>query len=97
MSKSRKNVAKLFFVIFIFSIVISFSFILGNLDHNCIGDDCNICYEISLMKNIFDNLLIISLLYSFIKNFIGVIVRIRYIWQLNYSLTPVRLKVKLTE
>lgn len=97
MWKNRGNIAKLFFIIFVFSIIISYSFALCSLEHDCIGEGCNICYEINLMKSVFDNLLILSLLYIFIKNSISYIVRLRYIWQINYCLTPVKLKVKLSE
>ena len=67
MWKNRENIAKLFFVIFIFSIIISFSFMVFHLDHECISEDCNVCYEMNLLKSIFDNLLILSLMYVFVK------------------------------
>ena len=97
MWKNREKLAKIFFIFFIFSVIISYSFIACGLDHECVGEDCNVCYEINLLKNIFDSLLISSLLYITVKNLICCILKISYIWQINYCLTPVKLKVKLTE
>ena len=97
MWKNRGNIAKLFFIIFIFSIIISSSFMVLHLDHECIGEDCNVCYEINLLKSIFDSLLILSLMYVFIKKTVFYIERIKYIWQLNYCLSPVKLKVKMND
>lgn len=97
MLKNRENIAKLFFVIFMFSMVISFSFMVFHLEHECIGEECNVCYEINLLKSIFDNLLILSLIYVFIKKSAFYIEKINYIWQINYCLSPVKLKVKMND
>lgn len=97
MRKNRENIARLFFIIYIFSIIISSFFMVFHLDHVCIGEDCNVCYEINLLKSIFDNLLVLSLMYIFIKKLVSYIIKIKYIWQIDYCLSPVRLKVKMND
>ena len=97
MWKNRENIARLFLAIFMLSLVSSCSFTSLWIDHECIGECCDVCYEINLLRNIFDNLLILSLIYVFIKKLVSYIERINYIWQLNYCLSPVKLKVKMND
>ena len=95
MWKNRENIAKFFFVIFIFSIVISCACLVCNFEHDCIGECCNVCYEINVLKSAFDNLIILLVFYVLIKSFIFYIVRLKYTLQINYCLSPVKLKVKI--
>jgi len=69
----------------------------SHIEHNCVGEDCTICYEINLMKNIFESLLILSLLYIFIKRIEECISLIKKFLRKKYYLTPVLLKVRLLE
>ena len=97
MGKTRANIAKLFFVIFIVSLIFSYAFGVFPYEHECIGEECKICYEINLMKNTFENLLILLVLVAFIKKVYQYISRIKCISKVNYHLTPVKLKVKISE
>lgn len=94
MEKSRKKLAKLFLVFFIASLLFSCGIGICCLEHECIGEGCIICYEIDLVKHIFDSLFVASLMYSYINVFKRFILRIRYIWQIRYYLTPIKLKVE---
>lgn len=97
MNKKRVFFAKLFFIIFISSLIFSYGFGLHFSEHNCIGNECKVCYEINLMKNIFDNLLVLVLICSFISEFRNYIIKLK--WSIKYrgNITPVKLKVKLIE
>ena len=97
MRKDRRKLAKLFFIIFSLSLVILLTVSVGHVEHNCFNEDCVICYEINLMKNIFENLLILSLVYVFVKEFENFIILSRSFFDKKYCLTPVLLKVRLIE
>lgn len=97
MRKNRENLAKLFFIIFIFSLIISYAFTFCSFDHECMGEDCTICYEINLMKSMFDNLLIIFLVAEFINQAKENIAKKRYILKLRDKLTPITLKVEMLD
>ena len=43
-------------VLFIFSILFSVSFILREADHDCVGENCPICYQISVCENTLKNI-----------------------------------------
>jgi len=97
MIKYRKNMAKLFFFVFLIFLVFSSVFGVIFLGHECIGDSCDICYEINFVRNIFDGLLILSLIFIFMacsKDYINEI----FFFRKNYMrLTPVTLKIRLLE
>jgi len=98
MWKNRRKISRLFFVIFLFLLVsLSLISIVHTCHHNAIGEDCTICYEINLMKNIFENLLILSSLYVFVKQFENSSIPIKSFFKEKYYLTPVLLKVRLLE
>ena len=97
MWKSREKLAKIFFIIFIFSLIFSCTCIMVCSGHKCIGEDCNICYEINLIRNIFDNLLILTLLITFVKVTQNRFNSRRYVRIINHNLTLVKLKVKISE
>ena len=96
MWKNRREIAKLFFIIFALSLIILSIMTIGHIEHNCIGEDCTICYEINLMKSIFKNLLILSLLFAFINNFEKYAV-INNFFSKKYYLTKILLTVRLIE
>ena len=97
MWQNREKLAKIIFIIFAFSLIFSYTCIIVSSEHECIGKDCNICYEINLIRNIFDNLLIwvlLIVLFKAVKNYYG---NVRYAKNIIYNLTPVKLKVKILE
>jgi len=97
MCKNREVLAKVFFIIFVLSLIISYSFGMYFSDHDCIGSNCRICYEINLIKSTFDNLLTLLLIYTFIKKFLRCISKLKYVFSSEYHLTPIILKVMLLE
>ncbi len=52
MTKKNRLIALLLAVTVIFAVLFSALFIAQNADHNCIGDDCQICYAISVCENV---------------------------------------------
>jgi len=97
MIKSREKISKILLVAFLISLIFSYTSIFIFSEHECIGDGCDVCYEINLMKNVFDNLLILSLVLGIIRKAEKHRGRIRRIRKINYRLTPVDLRVKLSE
>ena len=95
MGKNRENLAKLFFIIFLVSLIISYAFAICCFEHECIGDECTVCYGINLMKDIFDNLLIILLISEYIKQVKEKTNLRKYILKIRDSLTLVKLKVEM--
>lgn len=97
MFKKRRNLSKILLIFFIFSIVFSFALVALSVDHDCIGNECTICCEINLVKDIFCGMLIFPLLYTVFKAFIGLINYARYNCLFCCHLTPVELRVKILE
>jgi len=97
MRESREKLTKIFFIFFVIFLIFSYAFIIISLDHNCIGHDCNICYEIKLIKDILDSLLILFLVFRVIDSFKYYFDKIRYFKKKWRFLTPIRLKVELLE
>lgn len=79
------------------SVLVSTLFIVKELDHECVGENCPICYQISMcvdiLKTITGAAIIASLVSTpFLKNISKkIFVKINLIYN-----TPVLLKVKLT-
>ena len=65
-------------------------------NHECIGEGCNICYEINLIKDIFDSLLILPVLISIIKIIQNGFINVKHVKIIEHGLTPVKLKVKIS-
>lgn len=97
MLKNRNNVAMIFFIIFVVSLIFSYAFCAFSSEHQCIGEECKTCYEINLMKNIFENLLILLVISAFIKKVEHYMARKKYIGEITYHLTLIKLKVEMTE
>ena len=94
MPKNRENITKIFLVIFIMSIFISSICFCG---HECMLEDCKICYGINLLKSIFDSILNFTIVCLIINEFRGWRINTKYICKIKYKLTPIELKVKLSE
>lgn len=97
MLRNRNFLSKVLLVLFILSIVLTSALILCSLNHECIGEGCTICYEINLAKNIFSNLLILALLFIFSRVIIGSTRYLKNNVFFYYHLTPIELKVKISE
>jgi len=97
MQKYRKNIAKLLLLIFSLFLIISFTVELFTITHDCIGDRCNICYEINFIKNIFDSLLMAFLMNILICKIRSYLYEAIIIKNKKIKLTPIKLKIKLIE
>lgn len=51
MTKKNRILSVLFAVTVIFVMLFSACFILSEADHNCIGEKCQICFQISVCEN----------------------------------------------
>lgn len=90
---SRKKASVLFLFIFLIAFIIS----IGACGHDCMDSDCKICYEIDLLRSIFDIILNIVVWCLIIKEFASYNINFRNVFKFKYNLTPVLLKVKLSE
>jgi len=97
MRNNRKEMAKIFFVVFVISLIFSYAFIIMYFDHECIGHDCNLCYEIRLIKDTLDNLLVLSLAFYAFDKLRNYITKIRCFGKRYCFLTSIKLKVELLE
>ena len=68
MTKNRL-IAILLAIIFIFVIPFSAFFIVENENHDCEGEDCSICYQISICENVLKTVGLISALVAFVVLF----------------------------
>lgn len=97
MFKKRRNLSKILLIFFIFSIVFSFALVTLSVDHECIGNECTICCEINLVKDIFSGMLIFPFLYTFFKMFNDFISYEIHKYWVCHRLTPIELRVKILE
>ena len=56
MEKKKRVLAALFAVSVLFVILYSALFIAAHADHDCVGDDCPICYQINICQSTLKNL-----------------------------------------
>lgn len=97
MCKYRDTLMKFFLIIFIVAVFFSYTVEIFCLGHECIGEDCNICYEVNFIKNIFECLSIQTIFFAFLHNYGERLLCILKIYREGYYLTPIKLKVKFTE
>lgn len=84
-------------LIFIAILIISGSLMICCFEHECHGEKCFICYEINFFKNVFESLIVLAVVLLVRESIEKCIMRIDYSRRINYSLTPIKLKVKLLE
>lgn len=97
MLKNRESIAKIFLIIFTFSLFFSYTCEIFCINHECASESCQICYVIELARCMFDNLLIILLICSFITKSEDYIFHEKSLFYDKWRLTPVKLKVRLLE
>ncbi|MDD6022389.1 MAG: hypothetical protein ACI4GA_06385 [Acutalibacteraceae bacterium] len=51
MTKKKRILAIVFAFAFIFVMLFSTAFIIAESGHNCVGESCRICYQISVCEN----------------------------------------------
>lgn len=97
MFEKRRNLSKILLIFFIFLVIFSFALVSLSVDHECIGNECTICCEINLIKDIFGGMLILPFLYTFFKIFNDFISYAIHKYLVCYRLTPIELRVKILE
>lgn len=56
MAKKNRIVAVLLAVMFFIVVLYSAAFVAAEADHDCVGENCPICYQISVCENALKNL-----------------------------------------
>lgn len=97
MGKKRKIAAALFIVTVLFFMLGSVLFIAAQADHDCVGEGCTICNQISICRTTLKNLSIAVSAAVFAAAFTDIPYRGSFArTDCAQSDTPVSLKVKLT-
>ena len=97
MGKRKKIAAVLFIVTVLFFMLGSALFIAAEADHDCVGEGCPICHQISICRNTLKNLSIAVSAAAFAAAFTDMPCRGCFARTgCAQSDTPVSLKVKLT-
>lgn len=97
MTKKKRLIATLLTVMVIFVVLFSSLFIVENANHDCIGDDCSICYVISVCKNVLKTIglaLAVAILTAFVGTFMLFLPSLTE--RVAGSISLVTLKVKLS-
>lgn len=93
-----KNKKKIIAIFLLFSIVCIFASGVCIIGHECVGENCNICYGFDLLKNIFEQIIFVMIICVGIKKINGTLASTNYTTSLKkHALTLVALKVKLSE
>lgn len=94
MINKRQKIAIVFLIMFFILMNISSYIGIAHLKHNCIDEECNICYGINLLKTIFEVLKIVFFVVIIVKEFE---INRREKSIIINKLTPILLRVELTE
>ena len=97
MLRNRCFLSKILLVFFILSIVLTSAFFLCAVGHKCIGEGCSTCCEMDLIRGSFSNFLVVALLFVFLGGLISFISYFKNIFLFYYRLTPIELRVKISE
>ena len=98
MEKKKKIAAILLAVTVMFVMLYSALFIAAEADHDCVGENCPICYQISVCENTLKNLSFAVCAVAFAAAFTYTLCRsISACADFTPSYTLVSLKVKLTD
>ena len=95
--KSNRLASIILLLCFLTVLVVSYTFCVLNSNHECIGNDCCTCFEINVIQNTFEALIITKLLIIVIKLIRKCIAKLQIEFSIWYLLTPIKLKVQLTE
>ena len=98
MEKKKKIITLLLAVAVLFVMLYSALFIAAHADHDCVGENCPICYQINVCKNTLKNLLLAVCTAAFAAAFTYTLCRcihVRTDYAQRYTL--VSLKVQLSD
>ena len=98
MKKKNRIIAILLAVMVVFVMLYSALFIVAHAEHDCVGENCPICYQISVCENTLKNLSLAVCAVAFAAAFTYTLCRsISACADVTPSYTLVSLKVKLTD
>ena len=98
MKKKNRIIAILLAVMVLFVMLYSALFIVAHAEHDCVGENCPICYQISVCENTLKNLSLAVCAVAFAAAFTYTLCRsISACADVTPSYTLVSLKVKLTD
>lgn len=98
MEKKRRIAALLFAVTVLLVMLYSALFIAAEADHDCVGENCPVCYQINVCQNALKNLSLAVCAVAFAAAFTYTLCRsISACADVTPSYTLVSLKVKLTD
>ncbi len=98
MDKKRKILAVFFAVSFILVMLYSVLFISMKLNHDCVGEDCPICYQISICQDTLRKLSLAFCTAVFLTAFTHILCKnASFLNEYSHSYTLVSLKVKLSD
>ena len=93
----KKVLALLMCVLLVLSIILSVSFVSHGSSHCCAGEDCRICAVIHRYAQMLEKLLMAASFAAFLGAVIFTVLRtVEILGESIASVTPVRLKVKLS-
>ena len=98
MTKKKRIISLIVAVAVIFVMLYSALFIVSHAEHDCVGENCPICYQISVCENTLKNLSLAVCAVAFAAAFTYTLCRsISACADVTPSYTLVSLKVKLTD
>ena len=98
MKKKNRIIAMFLAVMVLFVMLYSALFIVAHAEHDCVGENCPICYQISVCENTLKNLSLAVCAVAFAAAFTYTLCRsISACADVTPSYTLVSLKVKLTD
>ena len=97
MTKRNRLIASVLALTVVFVMLFSVCFVIAEADHDCIGEDCPICYQINICENTLRSIGFVSVSVIF-AGFLGlfVIATPTLSKKLAYNTSLVSLKVKLS-
>ena len=97
MAGIKKVIALLMCILLVFTVILSVSFVSHGSSHCCVGEDCRICAVIQRCTQMLEKLLVAASLVAFLG---AVTFTVFTLFEISgesiASVTPVRLKVKLS-
>ncbi len=96
--KNKKRIVALIMAVIFFSLMLLFSFYIAKeINHDCVGDNCPICQEISICENILRNISNDIAINGFVFIYTYISYKIILLYNPIFSkITLVSLKVKLS-
>ena len=93
--KKKIAIFSIWFILFFF--VFSLFYIATEIDHECIGENCNICEQVTFCENTFEKYLLdIVTIFGCLSMFFGIVLTLMYKKQTLIFDSLISLKVKLS-